>query len=123
MRTLHPAPSVTPLLNRMTTVRSLLITLCSLLLLGTPASATIDSLAFGDSPEVMVYLFCLQEVGQSPDSPDTLKRLNKGIAFCKGKLGDDLVTQLQNFANLIKVKKYAQARKAAKELRDEIYGE
>lgn len=100
----------------------LLIAFCSLLL-SSPASASIDELAFGDSPAVMVYLFALQEVCEMPDSSFTLRRLNNAVVFCKGKVRDDLVGQLQVLANLIKAKKYTQAKKAAKELHDEIYGE
>lgn len=47
------------------------------------------------------------------DSPYTLKRVNNTVAFCKGKLSDDLV----------KGKKYAQAKKAVKDLQNQIYGE
>ena len=102
---------------------SLLITFCSLILLCVPASASIDELAFGDSPAAMVYLFALNEVRQTPDSPYTLKRVNSAVAFCKGKVSDNLVGVLQDLASLIKAKKYAQAKKDAKGIHDEIYGE
>lgn len=101
----------------------LLIVCCSLLWPCGRVAASIDELAFGDSPAVMVYLFSLQEAGAMTDSPDTLKRLTNAVAFCRGKLRDDLVNQLESITTLVKAKKYAQARKLAKELRDEIYGE
>lgn len=100
-----------------------LLALSTSLLLCTPASAAIDELAFGDSPAVMVYLFSLQEVGQMPDSPYTLTRVKNAVAFCKGKLSDDLVNRLQSIATLVKDKKYAQAKKAVKDLQNQIYGE
>ena len=88
-----------------------------------PAAAAIDELAFGSSPAVMVYLFAVQEAGQMPDSPYTKERLNKAVAFCNGKLSEHLVDRLKNIAALVNGKKFAQAKKEAKGLQAEIYGE
>ena len=94
-----------------------------LLSLQMPASAAIDELAFGSSPAVMVYLFAVQEAGQMPDSPYTKERLNKALAFCNGKLSQHLVDRLKNITDLVNAKKFAQAKKEAKGLQAEIYGE
>ncbi len=101
----------------------LLFASCLMLSPCVPASASIDDLAFGDSPAVMVFLFALGEADRMTDTPGTITRVNNAITFCKGKIREDLVGRLEHIVTLLKAKKYAQAKKAVQEFHDEIYGE
>ncbi len=87
------------------------------------AAAAVDSLAFGSSPEAMVYLFTINEVCHFPKSELTLARVQAAIKFCRSKLAPNLVKSLETIEADLRHKKYKQAQKRARRLQNMIYGE
>ncbi len=104
--------------------RTLLLGFLLLALCGSQsASAAIDELAFGTTPQVMVYLFAVDEVSKIPDSPYTLKRVDSAVKFCRGRISAGLMESLVEIQQLLHQKKPRQAQEKARMLLAMTYGE
>ena len=104
-------------------MKHLLVALALLVALTAPSLAAIDELAFGTGPAHMVYLFVVDEVLTTPDSPYTAKRLENAVKFVQGKVSGTLIRHLVDLQTLIQERKFSKAKEKARKLKAVIYGE